>query len=231
MTVETSRKSVREAAILLRSLPAVQRTRLLGKLEPQQAAAVVDALNRLEQFPDDEQETVLRAFMDGRPEQVRVNKVAPSIPFGFLVDRSPRRLLELLADESPQAIALVLSYLPTQKAADVLAKLSPERQIEVVMRLAATGEVSAEVIQDVEGVLRNRMARPRVEKRVRDGIGGVGGVSGVVKILNVMEPPDERRLLDTLAEADPELIRKIRYAMFGADVVECAEWPLAEAAG
>jgi flagellar motor switch protein FliG len=56
-------------------------------------------------------------------------------------------------------------------------------------------------------------------------------MSGVIRILNVMEPPAERRLLDTLAENDPPLFHDIRLAMFGADVAECEEWPLAEAAG
>ena len=50
-------------------------------------------------------------------------------------------------------------------------------------------------------------------------------------MLNVMEPAAERRLLGKLAEADPELIREIRRAMFGVDVAAHEGWSVAEAAG
>jgi len=43
-------------------------------------------------------------------------------------------------------------------------------------------------------------------------------------MLNVMEPAAERRLLGELAEADPQLVGKIRKALFGVDVAACANW-------
>jgi flagellar motor switch protein FliG len=45
-----------------------------------------------------------------------------------------------------------------------------------------------------------------------------GGIGQVVKILNTMPPAAERQVLGRLAGADPDLLRDIRAAMFGANV-------------
>ena len=86
-------------------------------------------------------------------------------------------------------------------------------------------EPSPEVVRDVENGLKRRLSaaigRPT----------GNRGVASVVRMLNVMEPAAERRLLGKLAEADPQLVREIRRAMFGVDVAACEEWDVAEAAG
>jgi flagellar motor switch protein FliG len=226
MAASTDRKpNIREAAILLRNLPSELRTRLLDKLEPKQAAVVADEMNRLEQLGEDEQEAVLLHFARANALPIADRPRKKTVPFRFLVDLPVSQLFDLIAEERPQTIALALAHLPPQKAADVLAKLPPDRQMEVVCRIAATGEVSSDVLHEVEEVFRRRLSHPTiVPSRQR-------GLSGVVRILNVMEPPDERRLLDALAENDPPLIREIRRAMFGADVADCAEWPLVEAAG
>ena len=55
-------------------------------------------------------------------------------------------------------------------------------------------------------------------------------MTNVVKMLNVMVPAAERRLLGDLAQADPDLHREIRRAMFGADVAACGEWNVTGAA-
>jgi flagellar motor switch protein FliG len=218
-------KNLREAAILLRSLPAVQRTRLLGKIEPRQVAVVTDEMNRLDQLGDDEQEAVLCEFAKANALPLVERSPTRPAPFQFLDDLQSKALIDLLAEEPPQAVALVLSYLPPQKAADVLAALTRDRQLEVVCRIAATQEVSPEVVGDVEEVLHRRLSRPKVIRSHHCGM------AGVVRMLNAMAPPAERRLLDALAEADPSLIHAIRRAMFGADVAECEDWPLVEAAG
>ena len=123
-----------------------------------------------------------------------------------------------MAGEHPQAIALVLSYLPPQQAAALLAELTPEEQFSVVCRIATMGEASPEVVRDVENGLKRR------SRRAVGRPTGNRGVAHVVRILNVMEPAAERRLLGKLAEADPQLVREIRRAMFGVDVAACEEW-------
>lgn len=220
-----SRKTIRDAAVLLQNLPATQRMQLLGKLEPRQAAAVADAMNQLGQIDGDEQEAVLHEFAEARAERFGRQCPRETAPFQFLYNLKTDALRGLLADEHSQVIALVLSHLPPQQAGAVLARLTPEQQVSVVCRLATISETSPEVVLDVEAVLKRRMSRPVGRST------GTCGVASVVRILNVMEPAAERRLLGVLAEVDPPLIHEIRRTMFGADVAECEEWDAMEAAG
>jgi flagellar motor switch protein FliG len=225
MADSSTSKTIRDAAVLLRSLPATQRTQLLAKLDPQQAAVVADEMNRLDQLSDDEQEAVLQQFAQANALPLKKRPLRRTAPFRFLFDLSAKRLARLLADEPSQAVALVLSHLPPQKAADLLAEMPSDRQLDIVCRIAATTDVSLDVIEDVENVLQGRLSDPQNIPT------GHRGMPGVVRILNVMEPPAERRLLDALSQTDPPLFRDLRRAMFGADVADSVEWPLTEAAG
>ena len=221
----TLNKDLRKAAVLLRCLPSEQRMRLLGRLDSQQAAAVTAELNGLGEVSDVEQEAVVREFAAPSVRRVDHVRLAKTGPFQFLHDLATDALRDLVADEHPQAVALVLSYLPPQQAAALLAELTPEQQFSVVCRIATMNEASPEVVRDVASGLKRRrsaaISRPT----------GNRGVAQVVKILNVMEPAAERKLLGSLAEADPQLVREIRRVMLGVDVAACEEWDMAEAAG
>ena len=85
---------------------------------------------------------------------------------------------------------------------------------------------SPEAVRDVEKGLRSRLFAADTGI-VADN----RGVASVVRMLNVMEPAAERRLLSDLAEADPGLVRRIRRVMFGADVADRGKLSVAEMAG
>lgn len=217
--------NLRKAAVLLLNLPKQQVSDLLGRLEPQQAAAVTAEMRGLREVDRAECEAVARDFAADGGTHFGERRPAATIPFQFLHDLDCDTLLNLIAEEHPQTIALVLSYLPPRQAATVLAELPPEGQLAVVCRIALLSEASREVIRDVEDGLRHHlhgaMSPPAANR----------GVASVVRMLHVMEPTSERELLGRLADADPELVREIRRAMFGVDVAGCDAWDAAEAAG
>lgn len=217
-------KTVRDAAILLRSLPAMQRSQLVDKLEPAQAAAVAAAMNELDEVGRGEQNAVVREFARVRIANSGDDGRTIPTPFEFLGDLDADALLDLIADEHPQTIALVLSHIPSVQAGPVLAGLSAEQQFAVVCRLATMGEADPDVVRDVENALRRQLFgehdRPVVDPNV----------ASAVRILNAMEPAAERRLLAALSEADPRLVARIRRAMFGVDVAVNEDWSAAEAA-
>jgi flagellar motor switch protein FliG len=219
----TSEEGLRKAAVVLRNLPMPQRTQLLGRLDARQAEAVTAAMNGLGRLDEMEQQNVVREFTAaGEASSIR-RRPAGTPPFQFLRDLSVDALLALMSGENPQAVALVLGQLPPQLAGKVLEKLTPEEQFSVVCRIAGMSEPSADVVRDVEHGLKRRLLGDTGRS------GGKQGIASVVRMLNVMEPATERRLLRELAEADPELVRSIRRAMFGADVAACEEWDMAEA--
>jgi flagellar motor switch protein FliG len=215
-------KGVRKAAVLLRCLPQSQRTALLGRLDPPQAAAVAAEMNALGQLGDAEQMAVMQEFAGASGMDRDTCQPADGRCFQFLHELPTAALRNLVADEQPQAIAVVLCGLPPPQAAGVLAGLPPETQFSVICRIAASGDASPGVVQDVATAIRRRLSAGSRGARNR-------GVAGVVRILNAMEPAVERRLLAMLADSDPELAQEIRRAMFGAEIAACEDWATAEA--
>ena len=224
--------NLRKAAVLVMSLPQPQAAELLGRLTPQQAAAVSGEMAGLRQFAGGEQAAVVREFLQRsrhtscavRPSLAHGTRSVPatSSPFQFLHGLDAEDLLALLADEQPQTTALVLSCLPAPRAAELIDLLQPERQAAVVGRIAAMEQPRPEIVGDVAAAIQRRLAGARRKPRV--------GLLGVVRMLNSMQPAAERTLLGQIAEADPDLLGEIRRAMFGDDVAACAGWDVVEAA-
>jgi flagellar motor switch protein FliG len=216
--------NLRKAAVLLQSLSKEQAAALLGKLEPDQAAAVTAELGGLVDVDDAERDAVTQEFAQAGAQEVRQRQVVAHVPFEFLHDLDGHALLDLLAGEHPQTIALVLSCLSPTQAASVIAELTPSEQLSVVCRIATMTEPDPEVIQDVEHALHCRIfGSPRRSA-------SHCGVASVIRMLNVMEPATERKLLGDLGEAAPELVREIRRVMFGVDVPVYGPGDLSKAA-
>jgi flagellar motor switch protein FliG len=216
------KKTIRDAAVLLRSLPATQRVQLLDRLDLNQAAAVAAAMNELDELDDAEQKAVVQEFSGARSVPQKNRDPQTAAPFEFLHDLDTDALLGLIGDEHPQTIAFVLSYLPPLQAGPVLAGLSAEQQFLVVCRIATMSDADPAIVGDVENALKRRMFGVHERSAVEPG------VASAVKILNAMEPAAERKLLAALTETDPRLVGEIRRAMFGADVTANADWSMAD---
>jgi flagellar motor switch protein FliG len=219
------RTSLRNAAVVLSSLPRQQAAELLGRLDPRQAAAVTAEMGQLGGIDGAEQQKVAREFAGASAAQRDERQPAPTAPFQFLHDLDGDILLDLLAEERPQTVAMVLACLPPRQAAAALAELTPEEQLAVVCRMATMSETSEEIVADVEQGLRRRL------RSANESPADNPGVASVVRMFNAMEPAVERRLLDAMAAAAPQLVLEIRQAMFGPDVAACDEWNAMEAAG
>ena len=206
---------LRKAAVVLTSLSKRLRSRLLDLLDPRQAAAVNAEMNRLDDVDDAERATTIGEFVGSGEDCLGRHGTPRGAPLQFLHDLDIDMLLDLIVDEHPQIVALVLSHLPPRQAAAVLAELTPDGQLSVVHRIATMNRPTPEVVRDVARAIRQRLVGQAASPT------GANRIADVVKILNVMEPAAERRLLGDLAEADPGLVREIRRAMFGADVAAC----------
>jgi flagellar motor switch protein FliG len=131
------------------------------------------------------------------------------LPFDFLKPVDPQNLLAFLHDEHPQTIALILSRLSASYGAQVIAGLPADRQLQVIRRIAHMGQISPEILRQVEQGLKNRMSTV-----VSQSYEPAGGLPAVAEILNVSERTTERLLLDNLAQEDPELAKEIRRLRF-----------------
>jgi flagellar motor switch protein FliG len=208
--------TLRKAAVFLASLPNQQAVAMLAELSPEQAAAVSTEMAAIGPVDRDEQAAVLRDFAASNSSQAEDRRAATASPFEFLHGIEANDLLSLVGDEHPQTIALVLSQLPAEQAAAVIAVLSPDRQASVIARIARTDRPTAEIVAEVAGAIHRRLGGPVSVPISR-------GMARVVKMFGAMRPATERKLLGGIAQADPELLRAIRRAMFGPDVAGCAE--------
>jgi flagellar motor switch protein FliG len=145
-------------------------------------------------------EEFVSRLMDERKEQ----------NFVFLNNADPEPVAGLLKNEHPQAIALILSHLQPSKAAKILAKLDPDLQAEVASRIAMIERIAPEVVKGIELNLQKRMASALTSDD--SGTQG-GGVGFLVQILN-QERSMEKRVLESLAEKDPEMAEQIKNNMF-----------------
>jgi flagellar motor switch protein FliG len=141
-----------------------------------------------------------------------VRQSIEALPFGFLQKVDAQNLLTFIIDEHPQTIALVLSHMAPAQASAIVSGLPGERQLSVIRRIATMGQTSPEIIHEVEKGLEHRMASVMSQQ-----FENAGGVAAVAEILNVIDRPTERSLLENLAQEDPDLVEEIRRLMFVFD--------------
>jgi flagellar motor switch protein FliG len=139
----------------------------------------------------------------------RLSAHSEAPPFEFMRRVSPERSAGLLRNESPQTIALVLASLHTTLAAQVLARLPERQQPDIALRIARMGETSAQVVQQVEEVIRHKLTS--VAEREYSA---AGGTKTLAEILNHSDRTTERNVLENLASADKNLAEEVRGMLF-----------------
>jgi flagellar motor switch protein FliG len=132
--------------------------------------------------------------------------------FDFLKDTDPSQLATFIQEEHPQAIALILAHLPSATASRVLASLPAELQAEVAMRIATMERTLPEVIEGIEQVLRQRLARVVFSETSQ-----AGGLDSLVKILGNVDRSTERSVLEYLDQHNADLAGEVRKLMFAFD--------------
>jgi flagellar motor switch protein FliG len=143
----------------------------------------------------------------------RVNRALHARPFGFVRRSDPAQVLSSIRGEHPQTIALVLAYLKPDDAAKLLASLPYPVQADVARRVATLEQTIPEVVDEVERVLRRRLARTT---RGQSDTAYVvsGGNRRVLKILHHLDRSTERTIIDAIGDEDPALGEELKQQMF-----------------
>lgn len=142
----------------------------------------------------------------------RLGSVQRAQRFSFLGEMDPSQVLAVLQGEQPQTVALLLSHLNPSMAASILASLAPDLQAEVALRIANMDRTAPEIIDDVEEVLREKLA-----SFISQEFSAAGGVEFLVKLLNNVDRAAERRILQSIDETAPELAAEVRKLLFTFD--------------
>ena len=236
----------RKAAVLLAALGAGRAAKVMQQLAPDEIESLSLEMARLDPVGSEATESVfveLAALADAAqgasggiafarevivkalgPERAaellgRLSSRTESRPFEFLGRHPPERTATLLRSESPQTIALVLANLPTGLAAGVLARLPESQQPDIALRIARMGETSAQVIRQVEDVIRQKMSVAGEQE-----FSASGGTKALAEILNHADRSTERNVLESLATTDQDLAEEVRGMLFVfEDIVKLEE--------
>ncbi|HLM86687.1 MAG TPA: flagellar motor switch protein FliG [Solirubrobacteraceae bacterium] len=166
-------------------------------------------------------EVIVKALGPERAAEVlgRLSSRTESRPFEFLGRVPPERTANLLRSEAPQTLALVLANLPTNLAAGVLARLPEALQPDIALRIARMGETSAQVIRQVEEVMRQKLSVAGEQE-----FSASGGTKALAEILNHADRSVERNVLENLATEDQDLAEEVRSMLFVfEDIVKLEE--------
>lgn len=121
----------------------------------------------------------------------------------------PQQLARFLAGEHSQTRALVLRHLDPRQASALLMKLDPEARSECVRRLARLGSFSPEMAAKVSNVLDRRLRSVGDQNR-----NSGDGLRNIAELMNRLEAPVAREILESIEREEPKLAIGIRDLMF-----------------
>lgn len=143
-------------------------------------------------------------------------KEISSSSFGDMVDilanLDAKTIANFLSQEHPQTIAVILAKLRAKQTGEIIAMLPQELQAEVVMRIADVDQVSPEILEDIDEVIKRELTAMGGIQRYK-----VGGVEKVVDMFNYLDRSKEKQILDKLDVLNPPLAEVIRKHLFTFD--------------
>ncbi|MDY0361072.1 MAG: flagellar motor switch protein FliG [Desulforegulaceae bacterium] len=129
-------------------------------------------------------------------------------PFDWSRHVNLATLISYIRGEHPQTIAMILAHLPSEVSSDVLASIDDHKKGDIALRIAQLGQVSEDVVRDVDETLKNEL------KSAGARGGKTGGVQVLVDILNGVDKATEDIIMDIIEEEDSDMAQEIRDLMF-----------------
>lgn len=129
-------------------------------------------------------------------------------PFTWSHNINTGTLSDYLKSEHPQTIAMILANLPPEISAEVMVGLPEEKKGDLAIRVAQLGQVSEDVIRDVDEALKIELSS------IGKGGGRGGGIPVLVEILNNVDKTTEDIIMESIEEEHAEMAAEIRQLMF-----------------
>ncbi len=130
-------------------------------------------------------------------------------PFTLARRTESSQLLKTIINEHPQTIALVLCFLQSDKSASILSSLPDDLQTDVAYRVATMNKTSPRVIKQVEKILNDKLSNV-----VDNNFEAYGGIDTLVGILNSVNRPTEKNILQKLDDKNHDLAEEVKLNMF-----------------
>ncbi len=129
-------------------------------------------------------------------------------PFIWSRNVNVNTLAGYVEGEHPQTVAMILAHMPSEISSEILMSLPDELKGDIAMRIARLGQISEDVVRDVDRALR-------LELSGAVGPGGkAGGLQVLVDIINGVDKTTEDSVMEFVEEDNPEMANDIRNLMF-----------------
>lgn len=139
----------------------------------------------------------------------RLKAQSGSTVFNEFQETKITSIASFIQNEHPQVAALIFSQLNVDKSSEILSLLTPEMQTEISYRLALMDNISPEVIDEIEEVIKEHMGgMDTMGDRIKSG------TNIVAQILNGADIAVEKHVLDAIKERDYDVASEIKEQMF-----------------
>jgi flagellar motor switch protein FliG len=129
-------------------------------------------------------------------------------PFIWSRNVNPGTLAGYVEGEHPQTIAMILAHMPSEISSEIIMNLPDEQKGDIALRIARLGQISEDVVRDVDRALK-------LELSGAVGPGGkAGGLEVLVDIINGVDKSTEDSVMEYVEEDDAEMANEIRNLMF-----------------
>lgn len=134
---------------------------------------------------------------------------ATATPMQRIERAKPQDLAALLMSEPVQLVAAFLSVLPAKLSAGVLQEMDAERQQEIVRAVTELKEIPTTALEEAAEAIAAVLP-------VSDGgtVQTIDGMSKAAQVINAADKSVQQTLLAAIESNDPELLEKVREAMF-----------------
>lgn len=130
--------------------------------------------------------------------------------FATLNEIEDEALISFLKDEHPQTIAVAMSFLASEKSAAIMTALDQNRAKEVAIRMARMDRVMPEA---VAGIVKTIKKKYQDYQKKNQGL-SAGGLDTLIDILQHMPGDDERKIIQDLEIAMPNVSQQITDKIF-----------------
>lgn len=224
-----------KTAILMLALGENLAAEILKHMKPDEVKKIGSALSRTGQVKQETMDLVLGEFMQilksGQPELVQggfdiarnvidkafngdskaqgiIHDLAAShIKIDALEQADAATIYRIIANEHPQTIAIIVTFAKPKQAGEIIRLLPESLRTEVITRVTSLGEVTVDLVQEIDDFLSQEIQRAGMKKK------NLGGVQKAAAILNAMSQ-DRSEILDQISERDPDLSQSIKQNMF-----------------
>ncbi len=157
-------------------------------------------------------EILTKTFGDTKADQIllKFTNIDVDKEFANLNEIDDQALVAFLKDEHPQTITVAMSFLAPEKSAAIMTALERAKAKEVALRMARMDRVMPEA---VAGIVKTIKKKYQEYQKKNQGL-SAGGLDTLIEILQHMPGEEERKIMEDLEIAMPNVSQQISEKIF-----------------